>query len=137
MGCRGVSAAGAVGARVAGGAGPRLSCQAAAVCGFEGVPLVPALALESACVSTDALLVRAFCPGIGCRRGDGHRTANWHSTIDVDVEHYAIEQEIWRLAEINAKRVRDVTPLRCPIDILKSGQLQPAAQGKIEFSQGS
>ena len=29
---------------------------------------------------------------------------------DVDVEHYAIEQEIWRLAEINAKRVRDVTP---------------------------
>ena len=76
---------------------------AAAVCGAEGVPLAPAMAIEQ----------------------------------DVDVEHYAIEQEIWRLAEINAKRVRDVTPLRCPIDILKSGQLQPAAQGKIEFSQGS
>ena len=56
---------------------------------------------------------------------------------DVDVEHYAIEQEISRLAEINAKRVRDVTALRCPIDIFKSGQLQPAAQGEIEFSQGS
>ena len=48
---------------------------------------------------------------------------------DVDVEHYAIEQEISRIAEINAKRVRDVTPLRRPIDIFKSGQLQPAAQG--------
>ena len=48
---------------------------------------------------------------------------------DVDVEHYAIEQEISRLAEINAKRVRDATPLSRPIDIFKSGQLQPAAQG--------
>lgn len=56
---------------------------------------------------------------------------------DVDVEPYAIEQEISRLAEINPKRVRDVTPLSCPIDIFKSGQLKPAAQGEIEFSQGS
>ena len=28
---------------------------------------------------------------------------NWHPTIDVDVERYAIEQEIKRLDEINAK----------------------------------
>ena len=56
---------------------------------------------------------------------------------DVDVEHYAIEQEISRSAEINAKRVRDLTPLRRPIDIFKSGQLQPAAQGEIEFGQVS
>lgn len=68
---------------------------AAAVCGFEGVPLAPVMAIEQ----------------------------------DVDVEHYAIEQEISRSAEINAKRVRDVTPLTSAIDIMKSGQLQPAAQG--------
>ena len=48
---------------------------------------------------------------------------------DVDVEHYAIEQEISRSAVINAKRVRDVRPLTSAIDIVKSGQLQPAAQG--------
>jgi hypothetical protein len=28
---------------------------------------------------------------------------NWHPTIDVDVERYAIEQEIRQLDEINAK----------------------------------
>ena len=28
---------------------------------------------------------------------------NWHPTIDVDVERYAIEQEIKQLDEINAK----------------------------------
>ncbi|QPN71462.1 hypothetical protein [Synechococcus sp. CBW1108] len=28
---------------------------------------------------------------------------NWHPTIDVDVERYAIEQEIKRLDEINGK----------------------------------
>jgi len=28
---------------------------------------------------------------------------NWHPTIDVDVERYAIEQEIKHLDEINAK----------------------------------
>ena len=55
------------------------------------------------------------------------------------MERYAIEQEISRLAEITAKRVRGATPLTCAIDIVKSGQLQPAEQGEIEFSglQGS
>ena len=38
-----------------------------------------------------------------CRVGDGHRTASWYPTIDVDVERYAIEQEIKQLDEINAK----------------------------------
>ena len=74
-----------------GGEGP----WAAAVCGFEGVPLFPSLAIKQ----------------------------------DFDVEHYAIEQEISRSAVINAKRVRDVRPLTSAIDIVKSGQLQPAAQG--------
>ena len=32
-----------------------------------------------------------------CRRGDGHRTASWYPTIDVDVERYAIEQRLQRL----------------------------------------
>jgi len=32
-----------------------------------------------------------------CRCGDGHRTASLHPTIDVDVEHYAIEQRLKRL----------------------------------------
>ena len=53
------------------------------------------------------------------------------------MEHYAIEQEISRSAVINAKRVRDVRPLTSAIDIVKSGQLQPAEQGEVEFSQGS
>ena len=38
-----------------------------------------------------------------CRVGDGHITASWYPTIDVDVERYAIEQEIKQLDEINAK----------------------------------
>ena len=45
------------------------------------------------------------------RPGDGHRTTSWRPTIDVDVERYAIEQEIKRLDEINARRVRDVISL--------------------------
>ena len=28
---------------------------------------------------------------------------NWHPTIDVDVERYAIEQRLQRLAELNSK----------------------------------
>ena len=36
---------------------------------------------------------------------------NWRPTIDVDVERYAIEQEIKRLDEINARRARDVITL--------------------------
>ena len=48
-----------------------------------------------------------------CRPGDGHRTTSWRPTIDVDVdvERYAIEQEIKRLVEINARRVGDVISL--------------------------
>jgi hypothetical protein len=38
-----------------------------------------------------------------CRRGDGHRTASWHPTIDVDVERYAIEQRLQRLESENAR----------------------------------
>jgi hypothetical protein len=29
-----------------------------------------------------------------CRRGDGHRTASWHPTIDKKVRRYAVEQRI-------------------------------------------
>ena len=38
-----------------------------------------------------------------CRRGDGHRTASWHPTIDVDVERYEIEQRLQRLESENAR----------------------------------
>jgi hypothetical protein len=38
-----------------------------------------------------------------CRRGDGHRAASWHPTIDVDVERYEIEQRLQRLKSENAR----------------------------------
>ena len=38
-----------------------------------------------------------------CCRGDVHRTASWHPTIDVDVELYEIEKEDERLSELNSK----------------------------------
>jgi hypothetical protein len=37
-----------------------------------------------------------------CRIGDGRRAAGWRLTFDKRVQHYAIEQEIKQLDEINA-----------------------------------
>ena len=43
-----------------------------------------------------------------CRPGDGHRTASWHPTIDLDVQLYALEQELAQMREEDERlRKRD------------------------------
>jgi hypothetical protein len=68
-----------------------------------------------------------------CRRGDGHRTASWHPTIDVDVERYEIEQRLQRLESENARLAQINSRLERFEREHLSGSTPPPSTGDVCF----